>query len=46
MSDDFKTRLISHAQAALDRAGRAQSEAATGLVQEARSATGLDAGVL
>lgn len=29
MGDDFKARLITHAQAALDRAGRAQSEAAT-----------------
>lgn len=29
MSDDFKSRLVAHAQAVLDRAGRAQSEAAT-----------------
>lgn len=29
MSQDFRTALIAHAQTALDRAGRAQSEAAT-----------------
>ncbi|HEX8431691.1 MAG TPA: hypothetical protein VF625_10395, partial [Longimicrobium sp.] len=29
MTDDFRSRLISHAQLALDRAGRAQTEAAT-----------------
>ncbi len=29
MTDDFRARLITHAQTALDRAGRAQSEAAT-----------------
>ena len=29
MTDDFRARLVTHAQAALDRAGRAQSEAAT-----------------
>jgi hypothetical protein len=29
MSEDFKNRLIAHAQVAIDRAGRSQSEAAT-----------------
>jgi hypothetical protein len=29
MSDDFRTRLVAHAAVAVDRAARAQSEAAT-----------------